>query len=92
MEDEITLSIPRYEVEGQLDFISSVCESVKFDPKKLIPLIFADWIATFQKGCQLAPPPEVFINYLKSTKDTYKLLKEIKNIVEKEMENDRKEK
>lgn len=80
----IDLTYPSYDVESQLTFLGSLCETVNFDCKKLIPLIFADWIYTFQKGCQVAPPIEVFVNYIKSTKSTYTGLKDLKEMLHNE--------
>lgn len=78
------IKIPIYDVNKQMDFICQVCEDFKFDPKKLITLIFADWICTFQVGCSKmnGKAYETFISYLKSTNSTYEQLNKIKEFIE----------
>lgn len=85
-DDDDTIVYPSYDVESQLRFLGSLCESVNFDCRKLIPLIFADWILTFQKGCQVSPPSKVFFEYVRSTANTYKQYKDFEKLI-KESEN-----
>lgn len=77
------IKIPVYDIEKQMEFISSVCQDFGFDPKRLIPLILADWIYTFQFGCSKmnGKAYETFISYLKSTKNTYDNLNKIKDFI-----------
>ena len=77
------IKIPVYDVEKQMEFIVSVCKDFDFEPTRLIPLIFADWIYTFQLGCSKmnGKAYETFIAYLKSTKNTYDNLIKIKEFI-----------
>lgn len=77
------IKIPIYDIEKQMEFITSVCEDFEFDPKRLITLILADWIRVFQLGCEKlnGHAYESFICYLKSTKRTYDELNKIKEFV-----------
>ena len=78
------IQIPLYNVEEQMNFISSVCADFEFDPKKLIPLILADWICTFQEATSKMSGKAypAFISYLKSTTKTYDKLNQIREYIE----------
>lgn len=84
---KIDLQIPIYDIQGQLDFLASVCESFDFDVHKLIPLIFADWICNFQVATSRSNAQKAFISYLSSTSKVRDTLEHIKNYVENENEN-----
>lgn len=45
---KIKINIPKYDVEGQMNFLVHLCEVYHFDVRTLITLIFADWINLFQ--------------------------------------------
>lgn len=80
---KINIEIPLYDIEGQLSFVSDVCNTFEFDTKKLIPLMFADWILHFQEQCQVVGPHKAFLGYLEHTKVTHSKLMELKKYCEK---------
>lgn len=84
---KVNIIIPKYEIQGQLDFLASVCESFDFDVKVLIPLIFADWICDFQVATSKSNAQKAFISYLSSTSKVRDTLEQIKKYVENENEN-----
>ena len=79
-----TIDIPIYDIEGQMSFITSVCQDFGFEPQKLIPLILADWICTFQEATSKMSGNaySAFLSYLKSTNSTSEKLHQIKKYVE----------
>lgn len=42
------IKYPVYDVNQQLDFIVKLCQTVNFDPKRLITLILAEFICNLQ--------------------------------------------
>lgn len=81
---KVDIKIPIYDIQGQLDFLASVCQSFDFDVKKLIPLIFADWICNYQVATSKSDAKKAFISYLSSTGKVRETLQSIKNYVENE--------
>lgn len=76
------IDIPIYDVEPQMDFITSVCNSMKFDAKVLITLIFADWICNFQEISSIQGPEKALLSYLSSCKSTRDKLIQLREVVE----------
>lgn len=89
---KLIVEYPRYDISGQLDFLHSICEGIDFDVKHLIPLIFAEWICTFQECYSHQKNKDVmkiFIPFLQNSRKTYDKLKEIEKYVrEQEKNND----
>lgn len=81
---KVDIQIPVYEIQGQLDFLASVCQSFEFDVKKLIPLIFADWICNYQVATSKSDAKKAFISYLSTTAKVRETLETIKKYVENE--------
>lgn len=85
-----TVEYPKYDISGQLDFLQSVCEGIGFDVKHLIPLIFADWICTFQECYshqQDKDVSKIFIPFLEHSNLTFKKIKEIEKYVREQEKN-----
>lgn len=87
---KLTVEYPRYDISGQLDFLQSICSGIGFDVKHLIPLIFAEWICTFQECYSHQKDKDVmkiFIPFLQNSKKTYEKLKEVEKYVREQEEN-----
>ena len=83
---KIEIKIPKYDVEGQLNFLTSVCTSFNFDVRTLITLIFADWINLFQlSSIELNGNSEkAFYSFLSTCEKTASKLKELREEIKNE--------
>lgn len=86
-----TVLIPKYDVESQLSFITSLCQDMEFDPKILLTLILADWIYQFQSDSLRENIYGSFSSFLTKAEATFKALREMaQNKVVKDFENEKK--
>lgn len=79
------INIPLYDIKEQANFIISICDDLSFEYDKLIPLILADWIYTFQLATSKSDYRKAFLTYLDSATLTADKLKKLK----KDLENER---
>lgn len=79
-----TINVPRYNLQEQLDFVKSFCESVQFDADLLTGLILADFLYTieltaFQSGGDYKV---AFLSYLEHSVRVYENFLKLKEDIQ----------
>lgn len=79
-----TISLPVYDVNKLMEYISAVCNDFNFDSTRLVTYILADWVNTFETAVitKSMSANEAFFAYLGSVANTHKNLLALKREVE----------
>lgn len=87
---KININIPKYDVEGQMNFLIQLCNDCGFDVKTLITLIFADWIYHFEVSYNNSSGDykKSFYSFLATCEKTSANLRDLKSAMEKVFENE----
>lgn len=91
---KININIPKYDVEGQMNFLTHLCEACHFDVRTLITLIFADWINLFQVASAQNSGnfEKAFHSFLATCEKTASSLRAMREAIENEDKEDKNEK
>lgn len=76
------IKYPSYDLASMYSYLETLCKSFSFERDRLVSLIFADWISTFQSSLlQGVEPYKAFLAYLETTEFTFKRLNDIRSKV-----------